>query len=97
MKTHKQLEEELIQGKAQLNCSECITITEYGNVKLMAMSDCLDHKNIFVNYEVGFWENDELIDAFYFNQKGLYSNENNYNQALEEFKFQALIHKGFKS
>lgn len=103
MKTHKQLKQELIQGKTYSDCSECITIAEYGNIRLIAMSDCLDHKNIFVNYEVGFWydwDEPRGTDLQYFNKikNGInYSDEECYNQALEEFKFQALIHKGFKS
>tara|TARA_R110002020_G_scaffold2529_3_gene12097 strand:+ start:495 stop:779 length:285 start_codon:yes stop_codon:yes gene_type:complete len=94
MKTHKQLKQELLKDNKWY--SECIHLKQYGKVILTAMNDNINGIQ-FVNYEVGFWENDELIDAFYFNQKGLYSNENDYNQALEEFKFQALIHKGFKS
>ena len=94
MKTHKQLKEELLKDNKYY--SECIYLREYGKVILIAMNDNICGVQ-FVNYEVGFWENDKLIDAYYFNQKGLDSNENDYNQALEEFEFQALIHKGFKS
>ena len=94
MKTHKQLKEELLKDNKYY--SECINLKEYGKVILIAMNDGIYYENQFVNYEVGFWENDELIDAYYFNQKG-HSDENDYNKALEEFEFQALIHKGFKS
>ena len=94
MKTHKQLKEELLKDNKYY--SECIYLKEYGKVILIAMNDNINGIQ-FVNYEVGFWEDDTLLDAFYFNQKGLHSNENDYNQALKEFEFQALIHKGFKS
>lgn len=94
MKTHKQLEKKLLKDNKYY--SECIHLKEYGKVIFIAMNDNINGIQ-FVNYEVGFWEDGELIDASYFNQKGLHSDENDYNQALEEFKFQALIHKGFKS
>lgn len=106
MKTHKQLKQELSYigtDSSNLHCCECITIAEYGNIRFIAMSDCLDHKNIFVNYEVGFWydwDEPKGGDLQYFNKKKngiVYSDEDCYNQALEEFKFQSLIHKGFKS
>lgn len=70
-------------------CCDCMLIRGYGDLRLIAIVDG-DRDFMFINYEVGLWNDNEPIDngshLQYFNE--------DFDRALEEFRFQALIQKG---
>lgn len=69
--------------------SDCMLVKECGGLRLIAMVDG-DRDFIFINYEVGLWNDNDPMDngshLQYFNE--------DFDSAKEEFRFQALIQKG---